>query len=144
MKILLGSELQIKPCTLNDSSIPINIFGNSLVQVVYPTNDYVDERGMFVILNKKKEENKGIGEIISFEDLSTREENSYHLVGICSLDKTEQPYSLFLFSTLTHASRIRKPSNDLTICFVRMVSLPMSDPFVHYTFLHKILQNLLL
>ena len=80
-----------KPCPFSDlhSTIPISIFGSSLVQVVYPRNyNCVDERGMFVILNKNQEENSGIGEIISFGDLISREPNSYHLVGICSLDKT--------------------------------------------------------
>ena len=79
----------------------------------------------FVILNQK--ENTGIGEIISFGDLIIRKANSYYLVGICSLDKTEQPNSLFLFSTHSSTSRIRHLSNDSTICFVSMISLPMSD-----------------
>ena len=116
-------------CRFSDSnsSIPINFFGNSLVRVVYPSNDFVDERGMFVILNKNHEEYPGIGEIISFGDLITREANSYHLVGICSLDKTEQPNSLLLFSTPSHTSRMRHPSNDSKICFVSMISLPMSE-----------------
>ena len=121
-------------CTFRDSrsSISINIFGNSLVQVVYPRNyNFVDERGMFVILNKNQEENTGIGEIISFGDLITRESNSYHLVGICSLDKTEQPNSLFLFSTFTPPCRIKHSSNDFKICFVLMISLPMSHSLVH-------------
>ena len=104
-----------------------------MVQVVYPTrNDCVDERGMFVILNKNREENTGIGEIISFGDLITRESSSYHLVGICPLDKTEQANpSLFLFSTPSHTSRITHPSDDLTICFVCMISLPMNDSLVY-------------
>ena len=107
------------------SRIPINIFGSSLVRVVYPSNENVDERGMFVILNKDQKEHPGIGEIISFGDLITREANSYHLVGICSLDKTEQTNpSLFLFSTSSLTSRIR-------YCFVSMISLPMSDSLVH-------------
>ena len=123
-----------KTSNLNDSRsrIPINIFGSSLVQVVYPKNDSVDERGMFVILNKNQKENSGIGEIISFGDLITREADSYHLVGICSLDKTEQANSsLFLFSTPSRTSRITHPSNDFKICFVSMISLPMSDSLVH-------------
>ena len=111
-------------------TIPINILGSSLVRVVYPTNEFVDERGMFVILDKNQEENSGIGEIISFGDLITRDADSYELVGICSLDKTEQPNSLFLFSTSSRSSRIRFPSNDNNICFVCMVSLPMSDALV--------------
>ena len=121
-------------CSSSDSHsrIPINIFGSSLVQVVYPTNDFVDERGMFVILNNNQEANVGIGEIISFGDLITREVNSYHLVGICSLDKSEQPNSsLFLFSNPSRTSRITHPSNDFKICFVSMISLPMSDSLVH-------------
>ena len=113
------------------SRIPINIFGSSLVQVVYPSNDCVDERGMFVILNKDQEENTGIGEIISFGDLITRGANSYHLIGICSLDKTEQPTSLFLFSISSHTSRIRHPSDHIRICFVSMISLPMNNSLVH-------------
>ena len=114
------------------SRIPINIFGSSLVRVVYPSNENVDERGMFVILNKDQKEHQGIGEIISFEELITREANSYHLVGICSLDKTEQPNpSLFLFSTSSLTSRITHPSNHIRICFVLMISLPMSDSLVH-------------
>ena len=128
-----------KGCTFSDShsnSIPINIFGGSLVQVVYPRNyNCVDERGMFVILDENQEENTGIGEIISFGDLINREANSYHLVGICSLDKTEQSNpSLFLFSSSSHTSRIMhssKPSNDFNICFVSMISLPMSASLVH-------------
>ena len=120
-----------KGCTFTDLH-SINIFGSSLVQVVYPRNyNCVDERGMFVILNKDQEENSGIGEIISFGDLITREVNSYHLVGICSLDKTEQPNSLFLFSTSSHISRIIHSSNDFNICFVLMVSLPMSDSLIY-------------
>ena len=115
------------------SSIPINIFGSSLVQVVYPTrNDCVDERGMFVILNKNQRKNVGIGEIISFGDLITRESSSYHLVGICPLDKTEQANpSLFLFSTPSHTSRITHSLNHIRICFVCMISLPMSDSLAH-------------
>ena len=114
----------------SQSSIPVNIFGISLVRVVYPKNNCVDERGMFVILNKNQEENIGIGEIISFGDLITREADSFHLVGICSLDKTEQSNSLFLFSTPSRTSRITHPSNDFKICFVSMISLPMSDSLV--------------
>ena len=122
------------------SSIPIHVFGNCLVRVVYPRHDCVDERGMFVILNKNQEENTGIGEIISFGDLIHREANSYHLVGICSLDKTEQPNtSLFLFSTSLHTSRITHPSNDFDICFVLMISLPLS-----YSLAQVVLQNTLL
>ena len=119
------------------SSIPIHVFGNCLVRVVYPRHDCVDERGMFVILNKNQNENTGIGEIISFGDLIHREANSYHLVGICSLDKTEQPNSsLFLFSTSSHTSRITHPSNDFNICFVSMISLPLS-----YSLVQMLLQN---
>ena len=119
------------------SSIPIHVFGNCLVRVVYPRHDCVDERGMFVILNKNQEENTGIGEIISFEDLIHREANSYHLVGICSLDKTEQPNSsLYLFSPFSHTSRITHPSNDYGTCFVLMISLPMS-----YSLVQMLLQN---
>ena len=114
------------------SRIPINIFGSSLVRVVYPSNENVDERGMFVILNKHQNEHPGIGEIISFEELITRKANSYHLVGICSLDKTEQPNpSLFLFSTSSLTSRITHPADHIRICFVLMISLPMSDSLVH-------------
>ena len=106
------------------SIIPINIFGSSLVRVVYPSNENVDERGMFVILNKHQKEHQGIGEIISFEELITRKANSYHLVGICSLDKTEQPNpSLFLFSTSSRTSRITHPSDHIRLCFVLMISL---------------------
>ena len=119
------------------SSIPIHVFGNFLVRVVYPRQDCVDERGMFVILNKNQKENTGIGEIISFGDLIHREVNSYHLVGICSLDKTEQSNSsLFLFSISSLTSRITHPSNDFDICFVLMISLPMS-----YSLVQVLLQN---
>ena len=121
-------------CGLSESHsrIPINIFGSSLVRVVYPSNENVDERGMFVILNKDQNEHPGIGEIISFEDLITRKANSYHLVGICSLDKTEQPNpSLFLFSTSSLTSRITHPSDHTRVCFVLMISLPISDSLVH-------------
>ena len=114
------------------SRISINIFGSSLVRVVYPSNENVDERGMFVILNKDQNEHPGIGEIVSFEELITRKANSYHLVGICSLDKTEQPNpSLFLFSTSSLTSRITHPSDHIRICFVLMISLPISDSLVH-------------
>ena len=127
----IGLGIINKSCTFSGShSVPIHIFGNSLVQVIYPSNDCVDERGMFVILNKDKEENTGIGEIISFGDLTTRKANSYHLVGICPLDKIEQPNSFFLFSTSSGKSRIRYPSNDSNICFVLMISLPISDSLV--------------
>ena len=120
------------------SSIPIHVFGNCLVRVVYPRHDCVDERGMFVILNKTQEENTGIGEIISFGDLIHRGANSYHIVGICSLDKTEQSNSsLFLFSTSSHTSRITHPFNHhFNICFVLMISLPMS-----YSLVQVLLQN---
>ena len=114
------------------SRIPINIFGSSLVRVVYPSNENIDERGMFVILNKHQNEHPGIGEIISFEELITRKANSYHIVGICSLDKTEQPNpSLFLFSTSSLTSRITHSSDHIRICFVLMISLPMSDSLAH-------------
>ena len=128
----IGIGITNKKCSSGShSSIPIRIFGSSLVRVVYPSNDFVDERGMFVILNKNQEENTGIGEIISFGDLIKRNANSYHLIGICSLDKTEQPKSsLFLFSTSSHTSRIKHPCNDFNICFVLMISLPMSDLLV--------------
>ena len=135
----IGLGITNKKCfssSESHSSIPIHVVGSSLVRVVYPSNDRVDERGMFVILNKNQEENTGIGEIISFGDLATRETNSYHLVGVCSLDKTDHSNSLFLFSTSSHTSRITHPSNDFGICFVLMLSLPPS-----YSLLQMLLQN---
>ena len=128
----IGIGITNKSCSNSRSQTSIHIFGSSLVQVVYPTNNYVDERGMFVILNKNQEENTGIGEIISFRDLITREVGSYHLVGICSLDKTEQPNpSLHLCRNSSITSRIRDHSNHSDNCFVLMISLPMSDPLIH-------------
>ena len=124
----IGMGITCKSCSNLHSRTSIQIFGSSLVQVSYPTNDYVDERGMFVILNEKQEDNIGIGEIISFRDLIARDANSYHLVGICSLDKTEQlTNSLFLFRTSSTTSRIRDHSNHPDSCFVLMMSLPMSN-----------------
>ena len=124
----IGIGITCKSCNNSPSLTSIHVFGSSLVQVVYPTNDYVDERGMFVILNKNQEENIGIGEIIAFGDLITREANSYQIVGICSLDKKE----LFLCQTSSITSRILGyHSNHSDNCFVLMISLPMSDSLVH-------------
>ena len=143
----IGIGVTNKSCSFSStqSKIPINVFGSSLVRVVYPTNNYVDERGMFVILNKNQEENTGIGEIISFGDLINREANSFHLIGICSLDKTEQPNSLFLYSTSSNTPqiRIRHPSSDTIICSVLMIFLPLRDSLVNL-FLHSAPFELLL
>ena len=121
-----------------NNTFSINIFGSCLVQVFTPKQiQSVDERGMFVILNKNinEETNKqNIGEIISFGSMSERECNSYDLVGICALDKSSSDStSLFLYSQYDEENKERihfpihnESENEEESCFVLMISLPMS------------------
>ena len=123
-----------------NNTFSINIFGSCLVQVFTPKQiQSVDERGMFVILNKNineetNKQNTGIGEIISFGSMSERESNSYDLVGICALDKSSsESTSLFLFSQYDEENKERihfpihnESDNEEETCFVLMISLPMS------------------
>ena len=123
-----------------NNTFSINIFGSCFVQVFTPKQiQSVDERGMFVILNKNineetNKQNIGIGEIISFGSMSERECNSYDLIGICALDKSSSDStSLFLYSQYDEENekRIHFPiqnesDNEKESCFVLMISLPMS------------------
>ena len=121
-----------------NNTFSINIFGSCLVQVFTPKQiQSVDERGMFVILNKNMDEEKkaiGMGEIISFGSMSERECNSYDLVGICALDKSSSDStSLFLYSQYDEENKERihfpihnESDNKEESCFVLMISLPMS------------------
>ena len=116
---------------------PICIFGSCLVRVFVPKQiQSIDERGMFVILNKNisnsNKENIGIGEIISFGEMIIRESNSYEIAGICALGKlgASESKSLYLYSSFSeNTESIPFPiTNEVygEICFVLMVSLPMS------------------
>ena len=123
-----------------NNTFSINIFGSCLVQVFTPKQiQSVDERGMFVILNKNineetNKQNIGIGEIISFGSMSERESNSYDLAGICALDKSSSDStSLFLYSQYDEENKERihfpiqnESDNEKESCFVLMISLPMS------------------
>ena len=123
-----------------NNTFSINIFGSCLVQVFTPKQiQSVDERGMFVILNKNineetNKQNIGMGEIISFGSLSERECSSFDLVGICALDKSSlNSTSLFLYSQFDEVNKERihfpihnESDNEKESCFVLMISLPMS------------------
>ena len=123
-----------------NNTFSINIFGSCLVQVFTPKQiQSVDERGMFVILNKNineetNKQNIGIGEIISFGSMSERECNSFELIGICALEKSSsESTSLFLYSQYDEENKERihfpihnESDNEKESCFVLMISLPMS------------------
>ena len=131
--IICGSE--------KENKFPISIFGNNLVRVFVPkAYQRVDERGMFVII--PNEENIGVGEIISFTDMCTRESSSYYIVGITTLDLSSNTPSLYLYSLSEEENmeRIHFPIEDGNkkdknenkdqeneICFVSMISFPMSN-----------------
>ena len=134
--IICGSE--------KENKYPISIFGNNLVRVFVPkAYQRVDERGMFVIIpNESNKENIGVGEIISFTDMCTRESNSYYIVGLTTLDLSSNTPSLYLYSLdeEENKKRIHFPMEDVDkkeenkmkdqeneICFVSMISFPMSD-----------------
>ena len=127
--IICGSE--------KENKYPISIFGNNLVRVFVPkVYQRVDERGMFVIIpNESNKENIGVGEIISFTDMCTRESNSYYIVGLTTLDLSSNTPSLYLYSLNEEEKmkRIHFPIEDVDkqdeneICFVSMISFPMSD-----------------
>ena len=131
MGIICGSQI-------SKNIFPICIFGSCLVRVFVPNQiQSIDKRGMFVILNKNTDEtnkeNIGTGEIISFGEMITRESNSYDIVGICALGKLKgsESKSLYLYSSFgKNEERIPFPItneiHDEEICFVLMISLPMS------------------
>ena len=106
----------------------ISIIGSTLVQVFLPSNQRtIDERGMFVVISSdSSREAEGVGEIISFGELITRKANSYHLVGVCNLNKL----SLVLFSDHMGKERISFPIDENVkdpICFVSLTLFSMSD-----------------
>ena len=125
--IICGSE--------NENKFPISIFGNNLVRVFVPkAYQSVDERGMFVIIpNEPNKENIGVGEIISFTDMCTRESSSYYIVGLTTLDLSSNTPSLYLYSLSEEENmkRIHFPianvQNKDEIILVSMISFPMSD-----------------
>ena len=118
---------------------PICVFGSTLVQVYLPTKyKYVDKRGMFVIINNEADQNNhpekektiGVGEIISFADLHRKDQNTYHLVGCCCLDK----FSNLILYSCRNKSPLSFPidvfSSLENICLVSMVTLPMKRHFL--------------
>ena len=113
----------------NDDVTSISIFGCTLVRVFVPTKyKSVDKRGMFVIINTHftEKDNIGVGEIISFGDLHLRDSNSYHIVGCCALDDFS---NIILCSCEVFPSDTNFFVRD-NICFVSMVSLPMTKKFL--------------
>ena len=110
----------------------ISILGSTLVQVFLPKKyQSIDKRGMFVILTSNSE---GVGKIISFEDLIARNADSYHLVGVCNLEKSfsnsNVPENILLYSDHLGIERISFPigyKRQDTICFVSITLLSMSD-----------------
>ena len=120
----------------NDDVTSISIFGCTLVRVFVPTKyKSIDKRGMFVIVNSHctEEDNIGVGEIISFGDLHLRDSDSYHIVGCCTLDDFS---NIILCSCEEENTLIPFPLHDNffvrdNICFVSMVSLPMTKIFLN-------------
>ena len=120
----------------NDKNVSsISVFGCTLVRVFVPTKyKSIDKRGMFVIVNPHctEKDNIGVGEIISFGDLHKRDSNSYHIVGCCTLDD----FSNIILCSCEENTLIPFPlhSNFFVqdnICFVSMVSLPMTKKFLN-------------
>ena len=120
----------------NDDVSSISVFGCTLVRVFVPTKyKSIDKRGMFVIVNTHctEKDNIGVGEIISFGDLHLRDPNSYHIVGCCTLDDFS---NIILCSCEEENTLIPFPLHDNffapdNICFVSMVSLPMTKKFLN-------------
>ena len=120
----------------NDDVTSISVFGCTFVRVFVPTKyKSIDKRGMFVIINTHctEKDNIGVGEIISFGDLHLRDSNSYHIVGCCTLDDFS---NIILCSCEEENTLIPFPLHDNffvpdNICFVSMVSLPMTKKFLN-------------
>ena len=120
----------------NDDVSSISVFGCTLVRVFVPTKyKSIDKRGMFVIINTHctEKDNIGVGEIISFGDLHLRDSNSYHIVGCCTLDDFS---NIILCSCEEENTLIPFPLHDNffiqdNICFVSMVSMPMTKKFLN-------------
>ena len=113
-----------------------------MVQVFLPSNQRtIDERGMFVVISSdSSREEEGVGEIISFCELITRNANSYHLVGVCNLNKL----SLVLYSDHMGKEKISFPIDENVkdpICFVSITLFSMSDSLLDM-FVAQLVNNL--